>query len=241
MRSVVEIDDQRALAQIVHNIWMRRRTLIAESLRIRPIERGDVQAASIVLTRAFATSAEAVPLAEVLKDIDSMLLADPGPAADSSSDPSTTSGRSVAPDGYFLVARLYPRDPQQAPLPPGQDSRLVGTAAVSFSAESQPVRRLPPVNLPPSGGAYVSNMAVDPRVRRRGVARALLTACEELVWTAGRREVWLHVREVDAAARTLYDSAGYVAAAKDSWLDTIKHGGMRPRILMRKELHKNSC
>ncbi|GLC46478.1 hypothetical protein PLESTM_001879800 [Pleodorina starrii] len=210
-------------------------------LLIRSIERAEVQAASVVLTRAFASSAEAVPLNEVLKDIESMLPADSSDGSDPSLHPVAVGGgqggaAGAAAAGYFFVARLFPDDPQQAPLPPGQDSRLVGTASLSLSAESQPVRRLPPVNLPPAGAAYVSNMAVDPRVRRRGVARVLLAACEDAARAAGRREVWLHVREADGAARALYDGAGYGTVTKDSWLDSMRHGGMRPRLLMRREL-----
>jgi ribosomal protein S18 acetylase RimI-like enzyme len=147
------------------------------------------------------------------------------------------SGEDVTPSsGYILVARLFPDDPSQAPLPPGQDSRLVGTACISLSADSAPVRRLPSANVPPRGVAYVSSMAVDPRVRRRGVARALLAACEHAARRAGLSETWLHVREADSAARALYDGAGYVAVVRDSWLDKLKHDIRSPRILMRREL-----
>ncbi|KXZ52562.1 hypothetical protein GPECTOR_9g606 [Gonium pectorale] len=146
-----------------------------------------------------------------------------------------SSASPAAPEGFFLVARLHPTDPGVASLPPGQDSRLVGTASLALSADAQPIRRLPPVNLPPRGAAYISNMAVDPKFRRQGVARALLAACEDAARGAGRREVWLHVREADAPARALYGSAGYVEAGKDSWLDTLKHS-IRPRVLMRRTL-----
>ncbi|GIL87045.1 hypothetical protein Vretimale_14180 [Volvox reticuliferus] len=202
---------------------------------IRPLERDEAQAAGVVVARAFASSPEAVPLSEALKDIEAIFLENPSPAADADSG-AHTSSREATLDGYFLVARLFPDDPQQTPLPPGQGSRIVGTASISLSASSPFVRRLPSVNLPPSDAAYISNMAVDPRFRRRGVARALLAACEDVARSGARADVWLHVLEADEAARALYGGAGFVAAAKDSWLDTLKRGGGRPRILMRREL-----
>ncbi|GIL50197.1 hypothetical protein Vafri_6324 [Volvox africanus] len=207
----------------------------AGRLIIRPLERAEVQAASVVVTRAFASSPEAVPLSEALKDIGSLFLDNPVPAADAGPG-GHTSRAELTPDGYFLVARLFPDDPHQTPLPPGQDSRIIGAASISLSSSSSFVRRLPSVNLPPSDAAYISNMAVDPRFRRRGVARALLAACEDVARGGGRSEVWLHVLEADEAARALYDGVGFVAATKDSWLDTLKRGGGQPRILMRREL-----
>ncbi|PNH12032.1 hypothetical protein TSOC_001094 [Tetrabaena socialis] len=204
------------------------------------LARGDVQAAGVVLTRAFAGTAESVALSAVLQDIQSMARdgsehqqqqqhqeqqlpqQQPEPQAESQQD-------------IFLVARLYPSDPSSALLPPGQASRLIGTAAVSLSPASQLMRRLPPANLPPPSAAYVSNMAVDPKFRRRGVARALLAACEEVARRAGSAEAWLHVREADAPARGLYDKEGYVVVSTDTWLDTMRYG-MRARLLMRRAL-----
>lgn len=185
-------------------------------LVVRPIELGDVQAASVVLTRAFAGSAEAVSLSDVSADIDAAL-------GDGSHG------------GAFLVARLYPTD--GTPLPPGQDSRLVGTATLSLDPSALPLQRLPPVNLPPrnGGAAYISNMAVDSKFRRHGIARAMLGLCEEAARMAGKREAWLHVREADGAARALYASVGYVEVVKDGWFDQVKHN-MRPRILMKRSL-----
>lgn len=60
---------------------------------------------------------------------------------------------------------------------------------------------------------YISNMAVQPSVRRQGVAAALLT---HAVRTASRwveTSVWLHVGTANAAARKLYTSAGFKAPA----------------------------
>lgn len=139
---------------------------------------------------------------------------------------------SASPQGLFLIARFYPSDPS-VPLPPGQDSRLIGTATLSLAPTALSIQRLPDANRPSKTAAYVSNMAVDSKFRRQGVARALLAACEGAAVAAGRREVWLHVREADAPARALYVGAGYQQVAKDSWMDTMMHK-MRPRLLMRR-------
>lgn len=183
---------------------------------IRPIGAADVEAASVVITRAFAGSSEAVKLEDVLKDIESLQAAPD----------------SASPQGLFLIARFYPSDPS-VPLPPGQDSRLIGTATLSLAPTALSIQRLPDANRPSKTAAYVSNMAVDSKFRRQGVARALLAACEGAAVAAGRREVWLHVREADAPARALYVGAGYQQVAKDSWMDTMMHK-MRPRLLMRR-------
>ncbi|PNW71507.1 hypothetical protein CHLRE_16g657150v5 [Chlamydomonas reinhardtii] len=195
-------------------------------LVVRPITAGEIQAAGVVLTRAFAGSSEAVSLKEVLQDLETQ-----GGA-----------GGAAAATGCFLVARLYPSTSSSGAsgssnvqLPPGQDSRLVATASVSLSAQDMLVRRLPPPNPPPAAAAYISNMAVDPKFRRQGIARALLAACEEVARGAGLREASLHVREADSAARALYDSSGYTVVVKDSWVDTMRHN-IRPRLLMKRTL-----
>jgi hypothetical protein len=48
-------------------------------------------------------------------------------------------------------------------LPPGQDSRLVGTTGLSYSAASR--EEFPSLN-PPQQQPYLSNMAVDAKFRR---------------------------------------------------------------------------
>jgi hypothetical protein len=55
----------------------------------------------------------------------------------------------------------YPADPSL--LPPGKDSRLVGTVSLSFPADSREAfdSLAPPQDLP-----YLANMAVDPKFRR---------------------------------------------------------------------------
>ena len=59
-------------------------------------------------------------------------------------------------------------------------------------------------------GAYLSNLAVRPPHRRKGLARQLLSACEDLVrdeWSLP--EIYLHVDLLNTAAAELYHAAGY--------------------------------
>jgi len=61
-------------------------------------------------------------------------------------------------------------------------------------------------------GAYLSNLAVMPSYRRRGLARQLLCTAEWLVryeWALD--ELFLHVDMNNAAAASLYDSIGYTS------------------------------
>jgi ribosomal-protein-alanine N-acetyltransferase len=53
-------------------------------------------------------------------------------------------------------------------------------------------------------------LAVDPRVRRRGIGRDLLGFLEAEARVAGIGAVWLHVRARNATAIAFYERAGYV-------------------------------
>lgn len=57
--------------------------------------------------------------------------------------------------------------------------------------------------------AFVAYTAVEPFARGRGVGRALMEAAEEAARKAGLRYVSLMVTEDNAAARALYDRAGF--------------------------------
>ncbi len=57
--------------------------------------------------------------------------------------------------------------------------------------------------------AFVAYMAVEPAVRRRGVAAQLLTAAEDAAHVRGLPNVALMVTEDNLAARELYAQAGF--------------------------------
>jgi ribosomal protein S18 acetylase RimI-like enzyme len=56
----------------------------------------------------------------------------------------------------------------------------------------------------------LEDLFVDPRARRRGVARALLTAAEELARETGAVRLTLATARTNEIAQRLYESAGWV-------------------------------
>jgi [ribosomal protein S18]-alanine N-acetyltransferase len=55
----------------------------------------------------------------------------------------------------------------------------------------------------------ILNVGVHPESRRRGIARALVRTLLDALGAAGARQVYLEVRESNAAARQLYAALGF--------------------------------
>ncbi|GIM10723.1 hypothetical protein Vretimale_14305 [Volvox reticuliferus] len=96
-----------------------------------------------------------------------------------------------------------------------QSVGLVGVAAVDSFGDLVPPREL---NWRTDGQmgwyrregyAYISNVAVAPEARRRGIARRLVTAAEELAAEWGCRAVGLHCNPKKREPWALYSSLGY--------------------------------
>lgn len=68
------------------------------------------------------------------------------------------------------------------------------------------------------GEAYVDELGVDASARRRGVGRALLSACEAEARRAGRSRLTLWVTMDNAGARRLYEGAGFRVRRRRRWL-----------------------
>ena len=69
---------------------------------------------------------------------------------------------------------------------------------------------------------HVQGLAVDPAVRRQGVARRLIDAAAEEAARRGARKLGLRVLGGNAGARALYASAGFVVEGvlrEEFWLD----------------------
>ncbi len=62
--------------------------------------------------------------------------------------------------------------------------------------------------------AEILNVGVDPRSRRQGIGRALVAAGLERVRALGAAQVYLEVRESNAAARELYRGFGFEEVAR---------------------------
>lgn len=78
-------------------------------------------------------------------------------------------------------------------------------------------------------------MAVDPKLRRQGLARAMLAAAEPLAAAAGHPALYLHARLGDEPALRLYLSSGYREVQRDQPL-LARLRGITPRALLVKEL-----
>ncbi|KAG2497103.1 hypothetical protein HYH03_004694 [Edaphochlamys debaryana] len=111
-----------------------------------------------------------------------------------------------------------------------------GRAAVACAALSMlQVEALLPPPFPSNKPfrLYVSNMAVVPDFRRRGLARQLLRACERQARLWGHSSLWLHVNKTNLAAIALYSSMGF---------RPVEEGGLRllpgplGQLLMAKDL-----
>ncbi|CAM9439461.1 unnamed protein product [Phaeothamnion confervicola] len=86
---------------------------------------------------------------------------------------------------------------------------------------------------------YISNVLVDPMVRRQGVAQNLMRACEEQARAWGHGEVYLHVELTNEAALGLYCGMGYERVRDDPWWFTVFNW---PRLrYMRKSLAKEAA
>lgn len=80
---------------------------------------------------------------------------------------------------------------------------------------------------------YLSNVAVQSSYRRRGIARQLLLACEQIALNWGYQDLYLHVLENNHKARGLYSQLGYRLHQVDSNWACFLLG--KPRQLL---LHK---
>lgn len=79
---------------------------------------------------------------------------------------------------------------------------LLGTVELSLSTSDRAL----------SGdccSTYISNLAVSPLYRRRGVARRLLGECDRVTREWELPEIYLHVLDTNERARQLYTGCGY--------------------------------
>lgn len=82
--------------------------------------------------------------------------------------------------------------------------------------------------------AEIITLAVQPRLRRLGVARRLLMVGLDKMRGRGAQHCFLEVAEDNAAARGLYASAGFVEVGRRPGYYRAAAGGRRDAILMRK-------
>lgn len=114
--------------------------------------------------------------------------------------------RSASPHYVCLVAC------QEIEETAGKRSEILGTVEVSLRCEWLGTAHL----------AYISNLAVTPKHRRRGIAEKLLQKCEQVAFEWGFEEIFLHVLEDNHSAKQLYLKNGYhiqkIEFTLSSWL-----------------------
>jgi [ribosomal protein S18]-alanine N-acetyltransferase len=91
--------------------------------------------------------------------------------------------------------RAFIESPHRPLLVAVSDNRLAGYALVALRGRSSAAR--------------LYSIAVDPRIGRRGVGRALMAACERYAAAQGRQSLRLEVRCDNAAAIALYERLGF--------------------------------
>ena len=79
----------------------------------------------------------------------------------------------------------------------------------------------------PPGGAVLRLLAVEPAVRRNGVGRLLLQACLDGARRSEASYLGLHTAPSMAAARALYEDAGFVRTPEHDFDPAAYYGGER--------------
>lgn len=105
-----------------------------------------------------------------------------------------------------LLARYGGGDPVQAhaeQFTAAVGGRFLLARASGADAGCAGLRRIAP------GRAELKRMWVRPGWRGRGIARALLAACESAARDLGHHQLWLETGSAQPEAVTLYTSAGY--------------------------------
>lgn len=87
-----------------------------------------------------------------------------------------------------------------------------------------------------SSEAYVERLVVSPDFRRRGMARRLLSAAEDLARDRGKKTVGLHVTGDNLQALRLYEAEGYQEISRQRSLIAAYFLDVREWLYMKKEL-----
>lgn len=156
------------------------------TLAARLMEGSDVKSATEVMTESFRGSPDERPRARVAKYLLDQLESNP--------DEVCLVGVDEASDEVVAIVTLSFSQAARG----GADAGARGGAGSG-------ARALPS----PPDAPYLCNMAVRESARGKGVAKALLGACDELVVEMGGADIWLHVRQNDPVATQLYTGAGY--------------------------------
>mmetsp|Transcript_10707 Transcript_10707/g.26409 ORF Transcript_10707/g.26409 Transcript_10707/m.26409 type:complete len:387 (-) Transcript_10707:246-1406(-) len=151
-------------------------------------------------------------------------------AADGSAASSSSSGSSLPPLALELARRLVPPQVQSRVGTTAEQARVVGVANLDSFGDLVPPRSLDAWRdgavgfYKRDGVAYVSNVAVLPSARRRGLAKALMAQAEHMAAEWGCRAVGLHCNPRNSSAVALYRSLGYkpTPAQEPPWMPYLQ-------------------
>ncbi len=102
------------------------------------------------------------------------------------------------------IADVAGRAPRTTVLVAVDGDRIIGSATLELDGRtSEDAGPLAPDE------AHIRMLGVDPEVRRAGVGKQLMTACEARARAAGRTRITLHTTTLMRAAREMYTSLGY--------------------------------
>ena len=102
------------------------------------------------------------------------------------------------------IADVAGRAPRTTILVAVDGDRIVGSATLELDGRtSEDAGPLAPDE------AHIRMLGVDPDVRRAGVGKQLMAACEARARAAGRTRMTLHTTTLMRAAREMYTSMGY--------------------------------
>jgi ribosomal protein S18 acetylase RimI-like enzyme len=87
-----------------------------------------------------------------------------------------------------------------------EDGRILGSATLELDERIDP-HEDPPLRPHES---HIRMLGVSPEARGRGVARALMTACEERARASGRTLMTLNTTQRMETAQRMYEALGYV-------------------------------
>ena len=182
---------------------------------IRPLTKEDSVAASVVLVRAFAANGSSPPLADVEEWLEGALQ----PSSETAVlvaqlVPSATTGKNEEEEKNGAE--------QPVLLAPGRTYRVAGVAAVATTSAAAEAA-VGSSSSSPLPYPLLCNVAVDPRLRRLGIGRALVGAAEAVArekreggYPSESSSLFVVARgSEDAAAERLYCSLGFAEVVGD--------------------------
>ncbi len=108
---------------------------------------------------------------------------------------------------------------------------LPGVCGRLYSLQNNPAGFCLSYHLPDA--AEILMVAVSPVLRRKGIAKCLIDDAVTLANAAGKKFLFLEVREGNAAARALYDAHGFTTIGRRNQYYKGRDGILRDAVTLR--------